>query len=480
MWLFLQLSCLLCLALAGLKSHSINNGGGRQREIAPELPEVYQTEADLPIMLQEEVMPFILQEEVELRPRGRIESRCRGGHCVDLPPALLGNNDLIDFPPGRPTEENIHHICSSSRIKSNYGSHNLPQSGFGYLWRQGSALNELEQGFTDCCLQNERLGCAQSLWQEVLDQFCTEEFSIKTRPHQCCKEYEAARYSCFGSQAPYPNYDSPAPSVHTIQRSVRFPLCAATGTSNCQSKRLNEAFEKKMQELFPPGEPNADSIENICRLRRFRSSYLKNAIPRSYYGREQREAKAINQLEAQFKICCKNEDVSCAHDAWEKILKEFCDAEFSVKTRPHECCKEEISTAMYSCFASKAPHPNYDWEIQTLDLDKLHQPVLQQLCGDMKLLSKQKQIPLLVKSITENCCVLPSEDRVGCAEQKKEEFVEILCTTNRSSWKDNQKCCEQEDRVSCFSGNYLDKVTIATARTEVERVHQEQTLLQQV
>ncbi|XP_030043769.1 extracellular matrix protein 1-like isoform X2 [Microcaecilia unicolor] len=427
--------------------------------------------------------PFVLQEESVLMPRGRrFESRCWGMHCGVGAPL---DDTLINFPPGRPTENNIDNICERSRVKSNYGPHNLPQRGFGHLSRQGDAINQLEKGFTACCLQSQRLSCAQDLWKDVLYNFCREEFSIKTLPYDCCEESDSTTYSCFERQAPYPNYDSPVPPAFSDEDNVNFsflrhaknpapcPTDGTSGTSECHSKNSNEALEKKMKELFPPGEPNADSIENICRLRKFRSNYLKNVVPRSYFGQQQRQAKAINQLEAQFKKCCKNEDVSCAHDAWEKVLEEFCDDEVSVKTRHHECCKEQSSTAMYSCFSSKAPHPNYDWEIQTLSLSELHQPVLQLLCGEMKLLSKQKQISLLVKEITENCCWISSEDRVGCAEQKREESIETLCTSKRSSWKDNLKCCEQEDRVSCFSRNYLDKVSIAAANTEVENNKQE-------
>ncbi|XP_029436550.1 extracellular matrix protein 1 [Rhinatrema bivittatum] len=471
MWQLLAVSCLLCLAQADRILQTRISDDGLQREIEPELPIMHQKEVD--------TLPFSLQEESVLVPRGkRPESKCKGKRpCGGQAPM---RENLAEFPPGRPTENNIDNICLSSRVKSNYGMHNLPRSGFGHLSRQGETINQMEAGFSECCLQTEKLSCAQEVWHNELQQFCDQEFSIKTRPYFCCKEDDSARYSCFEKEAPYPSYDSLNPRASPDMDVADTPvlkiasnanLCSAAGssaTSECQRMNLHGASGKKLPYIsFPPGEPMVDSIQNICRLRKFRSTYPSSVIPRSSFGWFQRQAKAINQLEAQFKKCCKNEDISCAHEAWEKVLDQFCTDEVGVKTSHHECCKKESSADTYSCFSSSAPHPNYDREIHTLNLGDMQEPTLQHLCGDMKILSKQKQIPLLVKGITETCCLLSSEDRVACAEQEKDKFIETLCTTNRSSWKDTQKCCNQQDRGSCFNINYLAKVSIAAASMEV-------------
>lgn len=72
----------------------------------------------------------------------------------------------ITFPLARPTTANIHAICQYSNQRPRYSKNMLPRSGFGYLHRQGSAVNRLESWYTVCCADGTKddeltLCCAQ-------------------------------------------------------------------------------------------------------------------------------------------------------------------------------------------------------------------------------------------------------------------------------------------------------------------------------
>lgn len=46
---------------------------------------------------------------------------------------------------------NILAICNYSKLRPRYTKGILPQNGFGYLYRQASAVNQLESWFSVCC-----------------------------------------------------------------------------------------------------------------------------------------------------------------------------------------------------------------------------------------------------------------------------------------------------------------------------------------
>ncbi|XP_075700838.1 extracellular matrix protein 1 [Rhinoderma darwinii] len=433
-----------------------------QREIFPTFP-LEQGQVQL---------PFLIQGEPVLSPRGRRPiSPCGGRQPCPLDGLTDSfGNHLNTFPPGQPNHDNIGNICKKNRPKTSYGRHNLPQTGFSHLSRQGNAVNELEEGFTTCCRKPAKLRCAVEVWKKTLDDFCEAEFSVKTRHHHCCKKSGSQRETCFSNDAPNPSYTSTA----ALQEISREDTAAAVGSPrnmkicppnspNCQEQPHSRYTLSDL--AFPPGEPKSSNIQNICKLRKYRPLYTDKLLPDSGYGHYVRRAKAIQRMEGEFKKCCKTDDVACAHSGWEKVLGKFCAKEQIVKTKLYECCKKRDQTSMFSCFASEAPFPEYDREVEILNLGNVTQDGLQKLCGESKLLTKQKQMSLLVSGLKDMCCTLPEDEKLPCAAEQREKFMKTLCGAKKDSWKDTQDCCgkEEREREQCFA-SYLQSVSMAVSQ----------------
>ncbi|XP_066465337.1 extracellular matrix protein 1 [Eleutherodactylus coqui] len=432
-----------------------------QREFVPQML-VEQRPAQL---------PFFIEGQKALSPRGRRPISPCGGRqpcALDGLTDALGSN-LNTFPPGRPTQDNIGNICSKSRTRSSYGPHNLPQTGFSHLSRQGKAMNALEENFAPCCLKSDKsdqLQCAVEAWKKTLDDFCEEEFSVKTRAHHCCKKSGSERETCFSDDAANPDYITSA----GLQLSSEDAGAKGRSLRGCPPKspkcQDNSDSKYKLSELaFPPGEPKSSNIQNICKLRKYRPTYTENLLPNTGHGHYLRRAKAIQRMEGEFKKCCKTEDVACAHSGWQKVLGKFCAKEQIVKTKHHDCCKKWDQATMLSCFAREAPFPEYDREVEVLNLGNLTEDGLQKLCGESKLLTKQKQMPLLVSGMKESCCTLPEDRKLLCAAEQREKFIAALCGPEKNAWKDTQDCCSKEEpeREQCFS-HYLQSVSLAVSQ----------------
>ncbi|XP_043855315.1 extracellular matrix protein 1 isoform X2 [Dromiciops gliroides] len=423
----------------------------RPQRIPPEDKEPCSKEA---IPLQEEVEPpqhpATEQKEVypsqpEEHPYSQKEERPEPSpynqprHCQQNPRNGDWGNRLDGFPPGRPSPNNMNQICFPDRKHVVYGPWNLPQTGYSHLSRQGNALNLLETGYTRCChLRTNQLDCAISVWADALFQFCESEFSVKTRAYSCCWLQGEARLSCFQAGAPLPDYQP-------IQEPCPNP-----------TPRLSSGLELS----FPPGLPTRDNVRNICRLRRFRS------IPRGLPPMDhiQRQLRALTQLEGKFRRCChQGDNHTCARQAWENVLDNFCDEEMAIKTHHYICCQHSPSSARDACFARHAPYPNYDRDILTIDLSRITPDTMNQLCGHRKILTKHKQIPGLIRNMTARCCELPPPEQGFCAEEEKLAFITDLCGSRRDSWRDTDYCCDEtpgDRQTNCFNTYYLRNVAL--------------------
>ncbi|XP_042297158.1 extracellular matrix protein 1 [Sceloporus undulatus] len=428
-----------------------------QQQIAPDeipLEFLFQKEIDLGEGLD---LPVLIHGEPQVSlsgpigPRARRPSGCFNGLlCTRAAPLYR----LDEFPPARPTTRNIGNICNQGRKKLSYGPWNLPQTSYSHLSRQGDALNNLEAGVSECCQledDEEKLPCCAAVWSDVLEKFCDTEFSIKTRPYHCCKMRGLHRERCFVKEATFLDYDFKNQTFPEEE-----PYQIPSGYKE----------EKNLKISFPPGQPTKENMKNICQLRKFRNSVLAaTSLPLSHFGWFVRQAKALNRVEKEFKKCCRKEDIGCARKGWEKALTQYCRQEFSVKTRPHMCCKEGEMDARFNCFNNLAPYPAYDKEIKSVSLADITSPLLDSLCGQFTLLSKGRQIPALIQNITEPCCQLQGSERIDCAKEEKTQFIANLCGTQRKSWKDPESCCAKEEnevRESCFNSNYLSNVALAS------------------
>ncbi|XP_014333462.1 extracellular matrix protein 1 isoform X1 [Bos mutus] len=404
------------------------------------------------IPLQEELPPpQVPIEQKEEKPAPSMdhsppepESWNPAQHCQHGRPRGGWGHRLDGFPPGRPSLDNLDQICLPSRQHVVYGPWNLPQTGFSHLSRQGETLNLLETGYSRCCRcrnRTNRLDCAELVWEDSVTRFCEAEFSVKTQPHGCCKKQGEARLSCFQEEAPRPHYQLRA----------------------CPSHQPGISLGPELP--FPPGLPTVDNIKNICHLKRFRS------VPRNLPATDsiQRQLQALTRLEAEFQRCCRQgNNHTCTWKAWEDTLDGYCDREQAIKTHHHSCCNYPPSPLRDKCFARRAPYPNYDRDILTLDLSRITPNLMNHLCGNRRVLSKHKQIPGLIQKVTARCCDLPFPEQACCAEEEKSAFIDELCGSRRNFWRDSALCCKLspgDEQINCFNTKYLRNVAVVTGDT---------------
>ncbi|XP_021178641.2 extracellular matrix protein 1 [Fundulus heteroclitus] len=117
-------------------------------------------------------------------------------------------NADVPFPPAAPTTLNLGAICQKGHCRPRYLASFFPRSGASHFRRRGKAINRLESWYSLCCGKPEaqKLCCAQQAWKLALSQFCVEEFSTKTLAYECCEFKGDARWSCFDSELPNPDY----------------------------------------------------------------------------------------------------------------------------------------------------------------------------------------------------------------------------------------------------------------------------------
>uniref|UniRef100_A0A8C0MH50 Extracellular matrix protein 1 n=1 Tax=Canis lupus familiaris TaxID=9615 RepID=A0A8C0MH50_CANLF len=287
-----------------------------QSEVDPPLPQEAIPQEELP-------RPQVPVEQEEKKPAPPMdwsspepESWNPAQHCQQGRPRGGWGHRLDGFPPGQPSPDNVDQICLPNRQRVVYGPWNLPQSGFSHLTRQGETLNLLETRYSRCCRchsHTNRLDCAKLVWEDAMTRFCEAEFSVKTRPHRCCKQQGEARFSCFQEEAPRPHYQLRA----------------------CPSHQPGISSGPELP--FPPGVPTLDNIKNICHLRRFRS------VPRNLPATDpiQRQLQTLIQLEGEFQRCCRQgNNHTCTWKAWEEAL----DGYFTPNLMQHLCGNGRLLT----------------------------------------------------------------------------------------------------------------------------------------
>ncbi|XP_041868425.1 extracellular matrix protein 1-like [Melanotaenia boesemani] len=122
----------------------------------------------------------------------------------------------VPFPPACPTSDNLANLCNYSNERPRYQDSFFPASGASHFRRRGHAINRMESWYSSCCgglvekQPSEVLCCAKQAWKQALSQFCVEEYSTMTMAYECCQYKGDARWICFDSELPNPDY-SPIP-----------------------------------------------------------------------------------------------------------------------------------------------------------------------------------------------------------------------------------------------------------------------------
>ncbi|XP_035427006.1 extracellular matrix protein 1 [Cygnus atratus] len=377
----------------------------------------------------------VMQEEQDIElPRDVVEAaknppQPRAPSSPDSPDAIDASSwgsTLEGFPPAWPLPDALDRYCRSPTLIPRAPRPSLPPAAFAHLRRQVDALDAFWPRLDGCCRRPSPLPCARRAWTDVLDGFCDDEFGVKTRQFHCCRRHGAARRRCFAD-------------------------ATAAATAATQITEVT-VWDVSSEPSFPPGEPTATNMDNICRLRGLRPG------PRGLPGPR---ARFHTRLERDFGRCCHNASLECAHAAWQKGLDRYCREEGVVKTGQHRCCQRGGGRARGRCFAAAAPHPAYDRELHNVSLARLGPAMLRTLCGPMRLLSKKRPVPELLEAVTSACCALPPEEQSPCAEEQLSQSIDDICT----SWRDPRACCLRggPERHRCFTERYLGGVPLAAA-----------------
>uniref|UniRef100_UPI0037E8E5C8 extracellular matrix protein 1-like isoform X2 n=1 Tax=Semicossyphus pulcher TaxID=241346 RepID=UPI0037E8E5C8 len=407
-----------------------------------------------------------------LTPRGRQPSF--GPRSFGGPPLL---NYPVQFPLGRPTSDNLQAICLHGDRRPHYPDSYFPASGFGQQKRRACAVNKAETWFKTCCKGNQTwerevtLCCATQAWELSLQNFCTEDSSVKDVLYPCCRLSGSSRLNCFHNDAPNPNYEPteelpmpPLPSSvvfnfdpNTCQRTVMTPY-SARGSRRKNMKKPSTS--QKVDINFPPGRPTVDVLEPLCQNQKLRPLYNIKCLPGSGYELVARQAKTINRIEKGFKQCCKKKQniLNCVDRKWTDELDKFCSGVNGEQVDFHCCSKTEASDR-YSCFQSISPNPRFNMTSVTEELS------LHNVCDTHKIIKKKFPVGFPLKSFVHQCCPLSEQDKSSCFEQRLKEMSGNLCSSKKPSPPAVRRCCRKpssQDAPECVSNILMDAINKAT------------------
>ncbi|XP_028832999.1 extracellular matrix protein 1-like isoform X2 [Denticeps clupeoides] len=385
----------------------------------------------------------------KLMPRGPapvLRGRTVGGPS---PPNVL-------FPLGRPSPDNIGAICLYGTSRPRYPKQILPQSGRAHLSRQADAIHRTEAWYSwHCCSNNgleerdKALCCAHQAWEQALNLFCQEEFSIKTAHYSCCLLRGEDRWSCFDSHAPNPSYypsssysgaDVPPPSDPAFS-----PTCLSGQHHPPAAPRTGMEQNFTVPDImFPPGQPTHSNIKRICKLRKSRPRYHEKKCFPPGYDWLGHQARSVNQWEQSLKSCCvvRSEALACAVEKWRMEMELFCQKESGANPQQYQCCEPQ-GEKRYDCFASKAPDPHYHDPLRQRIIH-LNPNSLGMICDYKKNLKKRFGAWLPVENIVQQCCHLESQrQKHDCTEEQLDQLQEQKCPAGNPEFSVKPEYCQR-------------------------------------
>ncbi|XP_032060201.1 extracellular matrix protein 1 [Aythya fuligula] len=291
-----------------------------QEQLIPQHPydieQVMQEEQDI------ELPPGVM-DAAKNPPRPRAPS---SPDSVDAFGASSWGSTLEGFPPAWPLPDALARHCRAPTLLPRAPRPSLPPAAFAHLRRQVEALDAFWPRLDGCCRRPAPLPCARRAWTDVLDTFCDDEFGVKTRQFHCCRRHGAARRRCFTDAT-----------------------AAATAATHVTQVTEVTVWDVAHEPSFPPGEPTAANMDNICRLRGLRPG------PRGLPGPR---ARFHTRLERDFGRCCNNgTGLECARAAWQKGLDRYCREEGAVKMGQHRCCQRGGGSCPQPLLRRRRPPP---------------------------------------------------------------------------------------------------------------------------
>ncbi|XP_055521141.1 extracellular matrix protein 1-like [Leucoraja erinacea] len=132
-------------------------------------------------------------------------------------PAEVPDFTHADFPPGRPSPENIDNICRGRHQPLTITPvSELVELTPGQL-TAARLRTQLAGHYRSCCSGENRLQCAKDKWSELVTQFCTEPVEAMDASSPCCLKVGEERDDCLASRTTFPNYDH---EVHVLNLSA--------------------------------------------------------------------------------------------------------------------------------------------------------------------------------------------------------------------------------------------------------------------
>ncbi|XP_028358986.1 extracellular matrix protein 1 isoform X1 [Phyllostomus discolor] len=251
--------------------------------------------------------------------------------------------------------------------------------------------------------------------------------------------------------------------------------------SHCQQGRSQGSWGHRL-DGFPPGRPSSDNLDQICLPTRQHVVYGPWNLPQSGYSHLSRQGETLNMLETGYSRCCRCrsyiERMDCAKLVWEDAMTRFCEAEFSVKTRAHWCCKKQ-GEARFSCFQEEAPQPHYKLQdcpsLQPVILSGLELPFppgvptldnIKIICHLRRFrsvprnlpptdpLQRQLQVLTRLEGAFQRCC--RQGNNHTCAWRAWEETLDRYCEQEHGIKTHPHPCCHHPPspaRDNCFAEN---------------------------